>query len=77
MHTRIKQFKEKCLLAEQKSKAKLPIASGFVNYVLFYDGLEEWHLLVSDCFLSGETDECNSWATDKLLISLVLFVSSP
>lgn len=53
-HTRIKQFKEKCLLTEQKSKAKLLIASGFVNYVVFYDGLEEWHLLASDCFLSGK-----------------------
>lgn len=46
MRTRIKQFKEKCLLAEQNLNQGLVAASGFVNYVLFYDGLEEWHLLV-------------------------------
>ena len=46
IHTRIKEFEEKCLLAEQNKTQGLVIASGFVNYALFYDGLEEWHLLV-------------------------------
>lgn len=46
MHAWIKQFKDKCLLPEQNKNQGLVIASGFVNYVLFYDGLEEWHLLV-------------------------------
>lgn len=46
MHTWIKQFKENCLLAEQNKNQGLVIASGFVNYALFYDGLEEWRLLV-------------------------------
>lgn len=46
MHTWIKQFKENCLLAEQNKNQGLVIASGFVNYALFYDRREEWRLLV-------------------------------
>lgn len=31
--------------AEQNKNQGLVIASGFVNYALFYDRLEEWRLL--------------------------------